>query len=341
MESIIIAKKKLRIWTIGTIIFLFISLIAIFLFYLNLEVHSPINQVEFEQAIKQEEKLREYYASQEGFEAHFINAANIIQDRTTSSHLQYFVFYFFPILLVGFLLSNLLAKRVLDPIKDVFDSKQRFMEDVAHELRNPLSAIKSSTQSMILDDNNVTEENKQTLKVILRQVDNLIDLSNDLITLEKDHEDEIKHIPIREVLEDIKEQLKAQASQKNVEIEVSCDHDIALGASVNDISTLFRNLISNSIKYSKPAGGTVKIEVGKDKTKIAVTLKDNGIGIRREDLKYIGNRFYRTSDAKGKQGSGLGLSIVKKIITKYRGKFTITSEYGNGVEIYFTLHSLM
>lgn len=339
IEHINNVKKRLKVWIFALVFSVFLITSLFFFFYLNSEVYELINQDDLEEIIHNNEDLDEYYKSQEGFEAHFITTANLVRAEINESSLQYFLIYFIPILLLSFVLANIFAKKIMQPVHNTFTSKQRFMEDVAHELRNPLSAIKLSAQDIILENKNLSDENLQTLKVIQRQVDNLIELSNDLITLEEDRAEEIKLINIREVIEDVLEQLKALAVQKNVKIQLNCDKNLEFKTNIYDISTLFKNLVSNAIKYSKPKDGKVNIDVTQNKKELNIQVQDNGIGIKQEDLTNIGNRFFRTSDAKGKQGSGLGISIVKKIIYKYKGKFIINSIYGEGTDIQVTLQN--
>ena len=99
------------------------------------------------------------------------------------------------------------------------------------------------------------------------------------------------------------------------------------------------NLLDNSIKYT-PAGGTIEITVDYDRKNslVSVSVKDNGKGIHKEDIEKVTQKFYKGKGAK--RGSGIGLALVKEIITIHGGQFTVDSEYGKYTNMTFTLHTV-
>ena len=99
------------------------------------------------------------------------------------------------------------------------------------------------------------------------------------------------------------------------------------------------NLLDNSIKYT-PAGGKIEIKINNDRKNylVSVSVKDNGKGIHKEDIEKVTQKFYKGKGAK--RGSGIGLALVKEIITAHGGQFVVDSEYGKYTEMIFTLHTV-
>lgn len=337
MNDISRTKTRLRLAILLLVTFVAISSVTFVYISISNRLQSQINQEQFESLITNEDALQEYYQDQAGFEAHFVTAANIIKEDQLRSILLDLAVFMIPLLIISIAFSYYLSKYIINPIQESYDSKQRFMQDAAHELRNPLGAIDASTQA-ILDSNEIkTESEIQTIQSIQRQVGYLINLSNDLLFLEDNKKTKKVKLDLNEVVQDVLDQLKHLANEKNVQIKFTPDSKVQLYADLEDIVILLRNLFSNAIKYSKPEGGKVAINISQNKRRIIIVVKDNGIGMSEVDLKNIGSRFYRSSNAQSRQGSGLGLSIVKKILDKYSGKMKIESELDKGTTIQIVL----
>jgi signal transduction histidine kinase len=333
MENIQKTKSKLRLAVIGLVTV--VVLITISLVYINISINlqNAIDQREFESLITNEEALSEYYADQAGFEAHFIRVANIIKEDQLNSLLEDWLIYLVPMILLAIGFSYYISKFLINPIQESYDSKKRFMQDAAHELRNPLGAINATTQAILDDDEVKDNQLLDSVQGIQRQVIYLINLSNDLIFLEKSKSDKIVSLNLTEVTQDVIDQLRHLANEENVKVGLKSNKKVILDADVEDIVVLMRNLISNAIKYSKKQAGKVVVELQSTKKGVNISVKDNGIGIKQDELDKIGSRFYRASNAQDITGSGLGLSIVKKIVQKYKGEITINSKLGEGTTI--------
>jgi len=221
-----------------------------------------------------------------------------------------------------------------------------FVANVSHELRTPLTSIMGFVET--LKEGNIKDEatTERFLDIISLETERLTRLINDILTLseiENVREDVKKDvIGIKDLIEDITYILDSKAKEKNVNILIKIDpEDLKIIANRDRIHQLFINLIDNGIKYNKE-NGTVIINVWKEKCNINISVKDTGIGIPREHIPRIFERFYRVDKGRSRKlgGTGLGLAIVKHIIESMNGDIVINSEPGVGTEFLITLNGV-
>jgi signal transduction histidine kinase len=139
-------------------------------------------------------------------------------------------------------------------------------------------------------------------------------------------------LPLQEVIQRVVELMKSEAENKKIDLHFSSPPKISLiHADRNSMEGIFTNLISNAIKYT-PEGGKVWVHLGEEGGFVRANVSDTGIGIKREDLPRIFDRFYRVKTTETRQivGTGLGLSIVKSIVDAHLGSITVESEEGGG-----------
>lgn len=184
---------------------------------------------------------------------------------------------------------------------------------------------------------------RRFLTVINSEVDRMTRIVKDLLTLSRlDHgKDSIKReeIDIRALVRGVAEKLSLTAKEHNHTLRYSFTTDLPIYRGDRDkIEQVLINLVSNALKYT-PDGGRIEIFAGKIYNEIYVKVKDNGIGIPKEDIGRIFERFYRVDKARTRQagGTGLGLAIAKEIVEAHGGRITIQSEVGKGSEVMFTL----
>jgi len=231
---------------------------------------------------------------------------------------------------------------VLQDITDAekLDAMRRdFVANVSHELKTPLTSIKSYTETLMdgyVDD---PEVQKQFLSVIdseaermTRLVRDLLQLSNfdsHSITFYKEYNDYI------DLTKKCIKQLQMASSKKNISIKLLTTEKQLVGAfDLHRIEQVFINIISNAIKYT-PEEGVIDIQLVRRDDVCVVRVKDNGIGIPADDLAHIFDRFYRVDKARTRNagGTGLGLSIAKEIINGHEGHIEIESEFGKGTTV--------
>lgn len=217
--------------------------------------------------------------------------------------------------------------------------RSEFTSNVSHELKSPLTSIMGFAE-MIKSDM-VTDEKdiKEFSGMIYKESSRLLQLIEELLSLSKLNEENIvlkENVNVRKVAEDVADSLSFEAKKKNIDIEVEGEGEI-ISANTLIYEMLF-NLVSNSIKYSND-DKVVKIKIDDEKDKLSIAVEDQGIGIKREEIPRIFERFYTVDKSRSKQngGTGLGLSIVKHIINVLKGDIEVESNLGEGTKFKITL----
>jgi two-component system phosphate regulon sensor histidine kinase PhoR len=228
-------------------------------------------------------------------------------------------------------------------LKELEKIRQDFVANVSHELRTPLTTIKGYAETLL--EGALREEvAPQFVQVIKRHADRLTKIVEDLLMLSKIESKEfhlkIEAIPVQELIHDVLDYIKEAAEKKKISISPSeIPSSLILEADRNYLEQVFTNLLDNAIKYSPERGMITISAVEKNQKEIQFSIKDNGIGIPRDDLPRIFERFYRVDKGRSQElgGTGLGLSIVKHIIQAHGGRVWAESQPGEGSIFYFTL----
>jgi two-component system phosphate regulon sensor histidine kinase PhoR len=219
------------------------------------------------------------------------------------------------------------------------------MGNVSHELKTPLFTVQGYILTLLdgaLKDKKVRDKylNRASKGVdrliyIVRDLDMITKLESGDLTLYKEEFDLI------EIVQNVFDLLEMKAAKKDITLTFDSFYPepVWVFADKEKIQQLLTNLIVNSIKYGKKYGATVICLEELNKEKLLVKVSDNGIGIARENIKRLFERFYRVdkSGSRKEGGSGLGLSIVKHIIEAHKEKITVNSQLGEGSEFSFTL----
>ncbi|WP_237741263.1 sensor histidine kinase [Geminocystis herdmanii] len=245
-----------------------------------------------------------------------------------------------PLLIILVIIASwYLAEKAIQPVYKSYQEMQQFSSDVAHELRTPLSAIKATIDSVIL--NNLTlQDSQETLKIIHRQNERLINLVKDLLiltrldsVLENNYQISKTKINLLDLINDLVEELSCLALENNVNLrqEIKTNNDIFIFGNEEQIYRLLTNLTINAIENNQK-NGQVIIFLETDKQEVIIKVIDTGIGINNTEQKLIFNRFYRINKARNrdKGGSGLGLSIVRSIVLNHHGKIAVESRENEG-----------
>ncbi|MDC3418492.1 cell wall metabolism sensor histidine kinase WalK [Aquibacillus salsiterrae] len=220
--------------------------------------------------------------------------------------------------------------------------RREFVSNVSHELRTPLTTMRSYLEALT----DGAWENKEIapkfLDVTQNETERMIRLVNDLLQLSKmDHKEQTiykERVNIMPFFHHILDRFEMN-KKENIVIERQMPKEnVFLWIDKDKITQVVDNIISNAIKYS-PEGGTIKFKVVKEKQRILVSISDQGMGIAREKLDKIFERFYRADRARSRElgGTGLGLAIAKEIIDFHHGHIWAESKEGKGTTILFTL----
>lgn len=236
-------------------------------------------------------------------------------------------------------------KSELDELKSREKFRREFIGNVSHELKTPIFNIQGYILTLLdggLEDENI---NRQYLKRANKSVDRLIDLIQDMDTLNKLESNvmELKktEFDIVELTSEVIDMLSDKAKNSDVAIELKSpsEKSILVNADLQRIEQVLFNLLVNAIKYNDKKKGLVNISFHDMGESIMVEVVDNGMGIPDKDINRIFERFYRVdkSRTRGTGGSGLGLSIVKHIIDQHEQILNVTSKDGIGSTFTFTL----
>ncbi|MFP3391926.1 sensor histidine kinase [Brevibacillus sp. SIMBA_040] len=234
---------------------------------------------------------------------------------------------------IGDLAANF--TQMTQSLKQLDEMRQEFVSNVSHEIQSPLTSIQGFSQA--IRSGGVTRQQQETyLAIIEEESRRLSSLSKQLLTLASLDKETGHYEPsvfrLDEQIRQVVLMLEHQWQQKKLHIELELP-EVTITSDKHLLSQVWVNLISNSIKFTPPAGTiTIKLEGG---AQHVVTIADNGIGISEEELKHIFDRFYKGDKARNREatGSGLGLSIVRKIVQVAGGTIEIHSKEKVGTTI--------
>jgi signal transduction histidine kinase len=218
--------------------------------------------------------------------------------------------------------------------------RQEFISNVSHEIQSPLTSIRGFAQAL-RNDQLSNEERLHYLSIIeteSRRLSNLSDNLLELASLEaKNMKFEPKSYRLDKQLRDVILASEPQWMDKQIDLEIFLD-EIDIHGDEDLLSQVWTNLIHNSIKFT-PEAGRVRLDLHRKGEQIEVKISDTGIGIEEEDKAHIFERFYKAdlSRERSQGGSGLGLSISKKIIEMHQGTITVESRLGFGAAFIVSL----
>lgn len=237
---------------------------------------------------------------------------------------------------------NQMAERLRsdnEKLKKLYDKQRQFFADITHEIRNPLHTISGSLEMLQLK-NLAPEQHQRYLETAARQTERINRLFKDLMTLQRYDSDsyfiEKKPFDLQLTLVDIEEMFRNQAAEKGLNLIVD-KKPVTVYADPNKIEQVLENLVSNAIKYTNK--GYVKVSLSESDNKVTLKVEDTGTGISEDHLTRLFDRFYRTDKARSrdKGGTGLGLSVVKSILTAHGSSIQIESTPGEGSVFWFSI----
>jgi signal transduction histidine kinase len=229
-----------------------------------------------------------------------------------------------------------------DDIQKTGEYQKKFISNVSHDFRSPLTSIKGFTEAMT-DGTIPPEMHEKYLRIISSEADRLEKLTHDTLTLNtldsRTYTLELTDFDINRVIRNTAAVFEGSCREKKISFELLLlGEKLSVRADKGRIQQVLYNLIDNAIKFSE-RDSTIHLETSIRHGKCAVSVKDEGCGISRENLNKIWDRFYKTDASRGKdkKGTGLGLSIVKEILNMHGEDITVTSTEGIGTRFTFTL----
>ena len=221
---------------------------------------------------------------------------------------------------------------MLDTVEETFIHEKQFSSDVSHELRTPITVILAQSD-YALDYVDTLDEAMESFEVINRQAKKMTSLINqimELSKLERQNEIEKERINFSNIILQLLEDYRTLLENSNIELITNIEKDLRIYGNKLMIERWFINLFTNAMKFTKT---TISVSLNRINKEIILQIKDDGVGIAKEEQKYIWDRFFQINNSRNKdknRGSGLGLSMVNKIAQLHSATIEVESEIGKG-----------
>ena len=248
-----------------------------------------------------------------------------------------FYIFFGMTLTVTLVFSYIIAKITLTPARGALKSQKRFVSDIAHELRTPLSIIKTNSEVLLLD-NAVDAQTKKMFRNNIEELDRASAIINNLLTVSNIiHPEQIQFglVNMGDVATGSVKKLDELVRKKEIKMVVKKINPSTVWGNTVALEQIVLNLVKNAINYNR-IGGTVTVKVEPDyRGHIVLSVEDNGVGISQKDLLHIFEPFYRAEQSRNRQSgsSGLGLTIVSELVNLHSGRISIRSHLKHGTVV--------
>lgn len=299
----------------------------------NLESFSPEKLEELQDIEVQGRYFRAFSLQKDG------EIVQIVRDITAEEGMLNTLFL---ILVIGCSIGSLcaigigffLAGRALVPIQSSWEKQQQFVSDASHELRTPLAVIQSKTDVLFQSPSATIEEKAMDISTISKECRRLSKLVSNLLLLARSDSNQIemdkKTFELDKLLEEIVAPYKEIASYQEKEMMLKVERGVSFMADRERIHQMMVILLDNAMKYTNE-GGHIQIDCTQTSSSIRIQVKDDGIGVKEEDIPKLFDRFYQGDKARStSEGAGLGLSIANWIVEKHYGKISVESKWGDG-----------
>ena len=248
---------------------------------------------------------------------------------------------FLGVILMALLCGMLLSKFALGPARDTARYQKLFISNIAHELRTPLSTIKTSSEVALLDEK-LSSPLRHTFREIIEELNRLSEIINNLLslnTLTRPERMQFSSVDIAPLAESAIRRHTLLARERGIKIITRKEPGALVWGNSTALEQMMVNLVKNALSYTpKDAGGVVTITIRPDSDdKGLFAVADTGIGISQEDLFHIFEPFYRADTSRNrtikKSGSGLGLTIVNEMVRAHHGRIRIESQKRKGTMV--------
>jgi len=244
-----------------------------------------------------------------------------------------------PMTAEGKTVGRVCVLRDVTQLKEIDTLKSDFVSTVSHDLRSPLTLMRGYA-TMLEMAGALNDQQRNYTRMIVQGVDNMAKLVNNLLDLGRIDFGvglQVENIPVLDILERVTGSLQLQAKEKHISLGVEIPRDMphAIEADQALLHQAVYNLVENALKYT-PEGGEVTIHLQTSASTLTFAVQDSGIGIQKEDLPRLFEKFYRGThrQALAQRGTGLGLAIVKSIAERHGGKVWVESDLGKGSVFY-------
>ena len=225
---------------------------------------------------------------------------------------------------------NIVFNSMMDELEEAFHEQSRFVSDASHELKTPLTALHGHLSMLKRWGKNDNERLEKSLDICLKEVERLKKLVNDMLLLSKAEKSVVDLNKVDKIdpvilVDEVIEQYRFL--NPNVTYIVNIDENIRIKVEPNDFKQLLIIFVDNSIKYNNKENVEISISIRKEASAIKLEVKDNGIGIPKNEIDNVKKRFYKVDKSRVNNNSfGIGLSIANRIVSNYNSKIYIESE---------------
>ena len=235
---------------------------------------------------------------------------------------------------------------MLEKLEQTFNREKQFTSDASHELRTPVSVILNESEYALMHVDTM-EEAKESMEVIHRQAKKMTGLINQLLLIARAEQGNVvvkcEETDISALVEELIEDVRIFSEEKEITVSADIEPDVVIMADAMLCTRAIRNVLENSIAYGRENGET-KVTVRREDAFAVITIEDNGIGMSKEVVAKIWDRFYQADPARSAERAGsmgLGLSMTKWILEKHKGYAQVVSEEGNGSKflLYFPIEN--
>lgn len=250
------------------------------------------------------------------------------------------LFFDFILLIGASVASYFLSGRTLKPIQQMLKQQEEFAADASHELRTPLTTISMEMETLKRQELRFSEKHIQIFNSVTEEISRMTGIVDGLLTLVRvNNIDERNNWSVFNLTDLLKETfyfMKPLAGEKKLSYKIDAGNNIFVRGHKEQLKQVIIILLDNAIKYT-PATKEVSVKLSSEHNAVYLQVLDKGPGIRQQDLNHIFDRFYRAVGSNSQKGSGLGLTIAKKIVENHDGKITVESKIGIGTAFTVTL----
>lgn len=263
------------------------------------------------------------------------------QVQTLQTLLMIMLAGWFLAILFAVLVGYFLANKALKPIELSWERQRDFVSDASHELRTPLAVIQSRIERLLEYPKALIQDKVEDISVTLQETRRLTKMVTHLLTLARSDANQIEikqeQVLVNSLIKQVTDYFAEVANFQGKSLTLEMDHSpVYLLGDKEKLHQLLVILLDNAMKFTSD-DGAIRVKCEAKNHSVVLEVVDNGIGIRKEDIPHVFDRFFQADTARTDQeGTGLGLSIAKWIVDKHRGKIEVQSETGKGSRFIFT-----